>query len=96
MLFYFQSESICNKCNEEITHRIITALGKTWHPEHFACKDCQVPIEEATFNIQDGEPVCSKCFMKNYSGTCHACKKPILEVRPQKSYSLDVYCTYEN
>uniref|UniRef100_A0A1B0A9X3 LIM zinc-binding domain-containing protein n=1 Tax=Glossina pallidipes TaxID=7398 RepID=A0A1B0A9X3_GLOPL len=73
------SESICHKCNEVITHRIITALGKTWHPEHFACKDCQQPIEEATFNIHEGEPVCSKCFLKNYSGKCHGCKQPILE-----------------
>lgn len=62
-----------------ITHRIITALGKTWHPEHFACKDCQQPIEESTFNIQDGQQVCSKCFEKNYSGTCEGCKQPILE-----------------
>lgn len=77
-----QSEpaSICHKCNEVIQQRIITALGKTWHPEHFACKDCQKPITEATFNIQNGEPVCSDCFVRNYSGTCFGCKQPILEV----------------
>ncbi|XP_046802227.1 serine protease SP24D isoform X2 [Lucilia cuprina] len=89
------SESICYKCKEVITHRIITALGKTWHPEHFACKDCQFPIEEATFNIQDGEPVCSKCFLNNYSGTCHGCKNPILE-RTIKALGLtwheDCFC----
>ncbi|KAM7348072.1 paxillin isoform 1-T5 [Cochliomyia hominivorax] len=73
------SESICFKCKEVINHRIITALGKTWHPEHFVCKDCQEPIQEATFNIQNAEAICSMCFATNYSGTCYACKKPILE-----------------
>ncbi|KAH8387822.1 hypothetical protein KR093_009714, partial [Drosophila rubida] len=76
-----QSEptSVCHKCNEVIQQRIITALGKTWHPEHFACKDCGRPIKEATFHIQGEEPVCSDCFVSNYSGTCYGCKKPILE-----------------
>ncbi|EDW30578.1 GL26770 [Drosophila persimilis] len=78
-IFQSELESICHKCNEVIAERIITALGKSWHPDHFACKDCQLPITEATFNIQSGEPVCSDCFVKNYSGTCFGCKQPILE-----------------
>eukprot|EP00099_Drosophila_melanogaster_P001426 NP_001097003.1 uncharacterized protein Dmel_CG34325, isoform A [Drosophila melanogaster] len=74
-----EQPSICHKCNEVIQLRIITALGKTWHPEHFVCKDCQCPITEASFNINDGQPVCSACFVSNYSGICHGCKRPILE-----------------
>lgn len=73
------AESICHKCNETISQRIITAMGKTWHPEHFVCKDCNLPIEETTFNSQNGEPVCSQCFVKNYSGTCYACKQAITD-----------------
>lgn len=93
-----QSEpSVCHKCNEVIQQRIITALGKTWHPEHFACKDCLLPITEATFNIQAGEPVCSDCFVKLYSGTCHGCKQPILEVRPILTLSSSqVFCYVVN
>lgn len=70
---------ICHKCNEAISKRVITALGKTWHPEHFLCRHCDKQIEDATFNIQDGEPVCSDCFIERYTSTCAACKKPILE-----------------
>lgn len=70
---------VCHKCNEIITKRMITALGKTWHPEHFLCRHCETQIEDATFNIQDGEPVCSKCFVERYTQTCAGCKKPILE-----------------
>ncbi|XP_060650175.1 transforming growth factor beta-1-induced transcript 1 protein-like [Drosophila nasuta] len=70
---------VCHKCNEAITKRVITALGKTWHPEHFLCRHCDEQIEDATFNIQDGEPVCSKCFVERYTSTCAGCKKPIME-----------------
>ncbi|XP_034671351.1 transforming growth factor beta-1-induced transcript 1 protein [Drosophila subobscura] len=69
----------CYKCKQIIEQRIITALGQTWHPGHFACKDCEQPITDATFNIQDNEPVCTDCFVKNYSGTCFGCKQPIME-----------------
>jgi len=71
--------AVCFQCKESISQRIITALGKTWHPEHFACKDCKNPIEEATFNIHEGDPVCSKCFVSFHSEVCHGCKQPILE-----------------
>lgn len=73
------SDSICFKCKEVITSRIITALGQTWHPEHFACKDCQKPISESTFHIQQDEPICSQCYVENHSCLCSGCKKPILD-----------------
>ncbi|KRJ98815.1 transforming growth factor beta-1-induced transcript 1 protein isoform X3 [Drosophila yakuba] len=70
---------VCHKCQEAITKRMITALGKTWHPEHFLCRHCDEQIVDATFNIQSGEPVCNKCFVERYTYTCAGCKKPILE-----------------
>ncbi|XP_055844772.1 transforming growth factor beta-1-induced transcript 1 protein [Episyrphus balteatus] len=73
------SDAICHKCNEAISQRIVTALGKSWHPEHFACRECGKPIAESTFNIHEDEPVCSDCFVQKYSGTCFACKRPITE-----------------
>lgn len=73
------ADVICSKCNAAIQNRIVTALGKSWHPEHFVCKVCEQPITESTFNEKDGEPVCSGCFMQKYSDTCFACKQPIRE-----------------
>ncbi|KAH8246516.1 hypothetical protein KR038_007944 [Drosophila bunnanda] len=72
-------EIVCHKCKEVITKRMITALGKTFHPEHFRCRHCEQQIDDATFNIQDNEPVCTKCFQERYTHICAACKQPILE-----------------
>jgi paxillin len=30
----------CNACDKPIVGQVITALGKTWHPEHFTCNHC--------------------------------------------------------
>lgn len=77
MLFIFQSQAICAKCNEVISQRIVTALDKQWHPEHFACRECHTPITESTFNQKDGEPVCTQCYALKYLDVCFSCKQPI-------------------
>ncbi|EDW03819.1 transforming growth factor beta-1-induced transcript 1 protein [Drosophila grimshawi] len=69
----------CHKCKEMITKRVVCALGKRWHPEHFLCRDCDKQIKDDIFNIQEGEPVCSECFLERYTSTCAACKEPILD-----------------
>lgn len=58
----------------------LTALGKSWHPEHFVCLVCEKPITAVTFNEREGNPVCSDCFAKKYSESCHQCHKPITGV----------------
>lgn len=58
----------------------LTALGKSWHPEHFTCLVCEKPISAVTFNERDGSPVCSECYAKKYSETCNQCHKPIVGV----------------
>lgn len=73
------SDTKCHKCNEVITQRIITALGKSWHPEHFACRECKNPIVEATFNEKEGEPVCTNCYKLKYSDICAYCHQAITE-----------------
>lgn len=30
----------CSACDKPIVGQVITALGKTWHPEHFTCNHC--------------------------------------------------------
>lgn len=103
--FSFQSSDVkCNKCNQVITQKILTALGKSWHPEHFVCRECGAPIKDPTFNEKDGEPVCVACFTSKYSDVCFACKQPIREVSsPAKVYRMSnprttgimfVYCCW--
>lgn len=39
--------------------QVLTALGKSWHPDHFVCAVCEKPIIDVTFNEKEGSPVCS-------------------------------------
>ncbi|KAG4065483.1 hypothetical protein HA402_009044 [Bradysia odoriphaga] len=71
------AEVLCGKCNETVTGRIITALNKSWHPDHFVCLKCDKPISGSTFNERDGSPICSDCFLQYFSEICASCKKPI-------------------
>lgn len=73
------ADTLCGRCNEAVSGRILTALGKSWHPEHFVCKVCEQPITGATFNEKNGDPVCSECFLQKFSEICFACKQPIQE-----------------
>jgi len=72
------SETICGKCKNPIQGKTLTALGKSWHPEHFVCQVCEKPITAVTFNEREGNPVCSECYTKKYSETCAQCSKPIV------------------
>lgn len=69
----------------------LTALGKSWHPEHFVCLVCEKPITAVTFNEREGNPVCSDCFAKKYSESCHQCHKPITGV--SRNFMLFTTCT---
>jgi LIM protein, putative len=35
---------ICGACHRPIEERIVTALGKNWHVEHFVCARCEKPF----------------------------------------------------
>jgi len=36
---------ICHGCNQEIRGPFVSALGRTWHPEHFVCNSCKVSLQ---------------------------------------------------
>lgn len=51
--------AVCFGCKEEIKDKMLEALDKSWHPEHFACKECKKRIAENKFHESEGLPVCS-------------------------------------
>lgn len=67
--------------------QIITALNKSWHPDHFVCLKCDKPISGSTFNERDGSPICSDCFLQYFSEICASCKKPIKGVSVKTNVS---------
>ena len=35
-----KQKGVCGACDKPIVGQVITALGRTWHPEHFTCNQC--------------------------------------------------------
>jgi len=68
---------MCSGCRKYITGEITTALGRTYHPEHFVCGTCETVIGGGNFFEKDGQPQCNKCYQSHYCPKCARCDKPI-------------------
>jgi len=73
------SRGTCGTCNQSILGEIIQALGKSYHPEHFACGNCKQPLGTRNFYEQNGTPFCERCFQELYCPKCGHCDKPVLD-----------------
>merc|ERR1719318_1542873 len=73
------TKGTCAACNKPIIGQVCTALGRTWHPEHFSCVICERPLGTCTFFERDGNPYCEECYHEQYAPKCFGCKGPILE-----------------
>lgn len=71
----------CNACDKPIVGQVITALGKTWHPEHFTCNHCSQELGTRNFFERDGAPYCETDYHNLFSPRCAYCNGPILDVR---------------
>ncbi|CAB1353970.1 unnamed protein product [Coregonus sp. 'balchen'] len=70
------AKGVCGACNKPI---VVTAMGRTWHPEHFVCTHCQEEIGSRNFFERDGAPYCEKDYHDLFSPRCHYCNGPILD-----------------
>ncbi|XP_065077628.1 leupaxin isoform X2 [Ochlerotatus camptorhynchus] len=69
----------CNACDKPIVGQVITALGKTWHPEHFTCNHCNQELGTRNFFERDGNPYCESDYHNLFSPRCAYCNGPILD-----------------
>lgn len=60
--------------------QVVTAMGRTWHPEHFVCTHCQEEIGSRNFFEREGQPYCEKDYHNLFSPRCYYCNGPILDV----------------
>jgi len=67
----------CAYCSEPITGKCMSALEKTWHPEHFFCAHCGTQFGEEEFHEKDEKVFCKKCFFDLFAARCKACNHPI-------------------
>lgn len=70
----------CTSCEKPIVGQVITALGKTWHPEHFTCNHCSQELGTRNFFERDGYPYCEPDYHNLFSPRCAYCNGPILDV----------------
>ncbi|XP_056677628.1 paxillin isoform X3 [Monodelphis domestica] len=73
------AKGVCGACKKPIAGQVVTAMGKTWHPEHFVCTHCQEEIGSRNFFERDGQPYCEKDYHNLFSPRCHYCNGPILD-----------------
>uniref|UniRef100_A0A8C8SGC2 Actin binding LIM protein 1 n=1 Tax=Pelusios castaneus TaxID=367368 RepID=A0A8C8SGC2_9SAUR len=76
----------CNGCGEFVEGEVVTALGKTYHPNCFACTVCKRPFppgDRVTFNGRDclcqmcAQPMASSPKEVSSSSNCAGCGREI-------------------
>ncbi|XP_046776307.1 actin-binding LIM protein 1 isoform X28 [Gallus gallus] len=76
----------CNGCGEFVEGEVVTALGKTYHPNCFACTVCKRPFppgDRVTFNGRDclcqlcAQPMSSSPKELSASSNCAGCGRDI-------------------
>lgn len=66
--------------NIKFLQKIVTALGKQWHPKCFCCCVCHKPLHEDGFREKDGLAYCDEDYHNLFSPKCAACLAPIRDV----------------
>ena len=75
------AKGVCAACNKPILNKVMKALGREWHPEHFTCACCDIELCHSTYYESNGRPYCEKDYNELYAPRCAYCNGPILEVR---------------
>ncbi|XP_076142539.1 paxillin-like [Alosa pseudoharengus] len=73
------AKGTCGACCKPIIGQLVTAMGRTWHPEHFVCTHCQEEIGSRNFFERDGLPYCERDYHHLFSPRCNYCNGPILD-----------------
>jgi len=74
-----KQKGVCVACSKPIVGQVITALGHTWHPEHFTCSHCNQELGTMNFFERDGKPYCEQDYHHLFSPRCGYCNGPILD-----------------
>ncbi|XP_043940067.1 leupaxin-like isoform X2 [Protopterus annectens] len=69
----------CALCQKPIVGKIITALGQTWHPEHFLCSHCGEELTNKSFFEKNGQAYCTNDYQELFSPRCAYCSGPVVD-----------------
>ncbi|XP_054165589.1 zinc finger protein 808-like isoform X3 [Oppia nitens] len=71
----------CAACHAPIREKCLTAMAKTWHPEHFLCQHCnkQLSDDPEGYHEHNDKSYCRPCYIELFAPYCRACNKPIVD-----------------
>lgn len=69
---------VCQGCRQPIWGNCLSALGATWHPEHFCCAGCSRPLGDTHFHLHNGAPFHSECYSQLIAPRCAYCGKALM------------------
>ena len=69
---------ICGACRRPIEERVVTALGKHWHVEHFVCAKCEKPFLGTRHYERKGLAYCETHFHQLFGNVCFKCGHVVL------------------
>ncbi|KAM4628511.1 LOW QUALITY PROTEIN: uncharacterized protein O3C94_019188 [Discoglossus pictus] len=58
--------SLCAGCEQPITGRCVTAMGRKFHPHHLSCTFYLRQLNKGTFRDHYGKPYCQACYGRLY------------------------------
>ncbi|CAF3145155.1 unnamed protein product [Rotaria socialis] len=70
---------VCAACRRLIDNRVISALGKQWHVEHFCCARCAQPFYGSKHFENKGLAYCESDYHFLFGSTCFICNCVITE-----------------
>lgn len=74
------AKGMCAACKKPILAKVLDALGRQWHPEHFTCASCEAELANVTYYESNGRPYCEKDYHELFAPRCAYCNGPILDV----------------
>jgi len=71
---------VCATCKGQIKGKVVSCLGKTWHPEHFICQaGCKKLLDPNRFYEKNHLPCCENCHRESFIPRCAYCGDVISE-----------------
>ncbi|NXS21039.1 LIMS1 protein, partial [Mystacornis crossleyi] len=64
---------ICGACRRPIEGRVVNAMGKQWHVEHFVCAKCEKPFLGHRHYERKGLAYCETHYNQAWCVNCFAC-----------------------
>ncbi|XP_035173001.1 LIM and senescent cell antigen-like-containing domain protein 1 isoform X3 [Anser cygnoides] len=68
---------ICGACRRPIEGRVVNAMGKQWHVEHFVCAKCEKPFLGHRHYERKGLAYCETHYNQLFGDVCFHCNRVI-------------------